>query len=237
MIVPIDKKLTFINKKPIEVYKDLSLEKRIQENWNAFLQENDGYFNGDIYVVTDLNETHEEYILEIGKAKYADLIYAKKNIDLSILSLFVSIALKTKDNYCVLIKNNHDMINTIGGFASNEDFINEIFSPEICLEREVKEEIGLNINNKNDIIEYHRKYLKIPAKKENMYPCGIVFTGLLNYTKTELEEYFNKQKENFDNEIKELLFYTKDNYLDLNKIENKASYLVELIETIENIDA
>ena len=240
MIVKIENDLKFRNKCPFELERTDSQIKLVKENWNNFIQGKKDYYNGIIFNVTDIEKNIDNYTFEIGKANYEDFIYAKNNSDLVVNSLFVAILLKTKDDYYLLIKNNHNIINLIGGLASEEDFINEEFIPELCLERELKEEIGLNLKKKMDIMHFDRKYLKIPNKEDklsNINPTGgVIYVGTLNYTKLEMNDYFKENKDTFDNEVKELLFFTKDNFSELNKIEKKIAYLDELISIVEKSD-
>ena len=221
MVSKINKKITFRIKEPAKIKRNIELENNIKHNWSEFIKGKSNYFNGDIFVIGNKIETDNVYIYEVNKAKYADLVYAKTHSELTILSLFAAILFKTKDNYYVFIQNNHDVVNIIGGLASIEDFIDGLFKPEVCLSREVTEEIGLDINNKNDVLDYNIAYLTSPSNNENVFPFGIVFTGTLNYTKEELIEYYLNNNEKFDNEIKKLLFYNSSNYFELNNIENK----------------
>lgn len=232
MLVKINK-VIFKNKEPIEIEKTKEQEEKITDTWNKFIVGKTDVFNGDIYAVTNIKNNDNYYELEIGKAKFADLIYAKLNNDLTIYSLFTSCLFKTKDNYYVVTKDKRDRLNLLGGMASTDDFVNNIFTPEICLERETKEELGLSINDKSQVSSYHPTFVKIPSTTEKMYPTGVVYTGILNFTKEELEKYFIDHKNNFDNEIKELLFYTKDNYLDIYKEKDIREYIVEAIKLLE----
>lgn len=232
MIIKLKKKPIFKEKTSSKEKNNSELQQRIEKNWQKFIKENEEFFNGNIYSVTDIKNDLEQYIFEIEKAKFADLIYAKQNTELMIHSLFVSIFIQTKDNYYVLIRNNHGTINSIGGMASDEDKENNTFSPEKCLEREIKEEIGLSLNDKKDFLEYDLNYLKIPNQPINVYSCGIIYTGIINYTKEELEKYFIENKNKLDKEVSELLFYSKDSYKDLYNENNKKDYLIEVLEDI-----
>lgn len=236
MIVPINKKLIFKNRSPFEIEKTSIQIKKIKEEWQSFLKDKKSYFNGDILVVTDIKKELEQDNWEIGKSKYADYIYAKKHKDLMILPLFCGISLKTKDDYYVLIINNHNTINLIGGTASLDDFKNSQFSPELCIEREMQEELGLNLKDIRNIMNYKRSYLKIPEKItiESTETCGIIFTGVLNFTKAELQSYFKRTKEVLDHEITELLFCkTKEEFQKKYKNHKKETYLMELLERIK----
>ena len=232
MIKEIKKEIKFILKDPIEIDKSDELKTRINDNWNEFIKDKDGYFNGDIYVVCNQKETENEVIYEVGKAKYADLIYAKNHKELTIYSLFTSILFKTKDDFYTFILNSHNRVNIIGGLADINDFISGIFIPEKCLERELKEEINIDINDKNIILNYNKKYLSIPDIDTNIYPFGVVFLGELNYTKDELKEYLMNNKMYCDNEIKDMLFFSNDAIHELNKAENKEPYLIDLMKNI-----
>lgn len=233
MIIPINKDLIFKNKQPLEITRSKDLEIKIKKHWDRFIENNNGYFNGDIFVVTDIKETKENYIFEIGKTKYADLIYSKETDNLSCYSLFASCIFITKDNYYVLVKNNHNKLNIIGGMASKEDFINNKFSPHNCLKRELKEELNIDINDKSIISNYYPKYIKLPSKNEAMSPTGVIYICNLNYTKDDLTNYFTNSSNMFDSEIKKLVFCTKDNYLNLKNMEHKEAYFIELITLIE----
>lgn len=233
MIIKINKEPIFKLKEPLEVEKTKEEKQKIEITWNSFIKNNKGYFDGDIYVVTKVEKDNEQYILELGKTKFKDLVYAKVNKDYEIHSLFSGIILKTKDDYFLLIKNKQKTINTIGGMASNEDFLSDKFSHKKCLERELKEELGLSLDNKEDILNYKLSYIRL-SYDEKVYPYGLIYTGILNYTKDELLKYFISNKSKLDNEIEELLFYTKDTYKELYNVENKKEYLIEVIENIIN---
>lgn len=233
MIVKVEDNVVFKNKFPLEIERNALQIKKIEETWNKFVLEHKTDYNGDIFIVTELKSDNNKYTFEIGKAKYADYIYAKQNSDLTILTLFAATLLKTRDDYYLLIRNNNNTINAVGGLAAEQDFKKGVFIPELCLERELKEELGLSLNNKKDVISWEKRYLKIPNKRENAYPCGVLFVTTIGYTKAEFEVYFNKYRSNLDIEVKELLFYTSDTYFDLNYEDKKESYLVELIEMVE----
>ena len=232
MIQEIKKGFKFILKDPIEIVKSEELKRRINDNWNEFIKGKEGYFNGDIYVICNQKETESEIIYEVGQAKYADLVYAKEHKELTIYSLFSSILLKTKDDFYTFILNSHNRVNIIGGLADIYDFTNGIFIPEKCLERELKEEINIDINDKNIISSYNQKYLSLPGKDNNIYPFGVVYTGEINYTKDELKEHLLNNKVHCDNEIKDIIFISDDAINELNKIENKEPYLIDLMINI-----
>lgn len=226
MIVKINNKIIFQNDEPFELDISNDTQNKIDEIWNQFIKNKKGYWNGDIYLANDLDL--DKGIIKINKTKYASLVYAKEQNDLQIRALFCGILFTTLDNKYVIIKNNHDKINIIGGMADNEDFIDHKFNPNHCLKREVLEEIGLDIDNKKQVIDYSMEYLKVPESSENYYPVGIIYLGRLNYTSQEFIKYLDSHQ--FDNEIKYCYFYTADELLQLQLQKNDISYLKDLIK-------
>ena len=233
MLVKINN-VTFKNKVPFEIEKTKDQEEKIKVIWEEFSKNKTDVFNGDIYAVTNISNIENNYTLEIGKAKFADLVYSKETNDLTIYSLFTSCLFKTRDNYFLVLKDKNNRPNLLGGMASSCDFINDEFIPKLCLEREAKEELAISINDLNQVISYKKAFLKIPSTNEQMYPTGVIYVGLLNFTKEELKKYFITHKNDIDHEIIDLLFYTKDNYLDILKEENTREYIVEAIKLLEN---
>lgn len=229
MIITIKDELVFKNRKPFELDISNEIKDKIDEYWNTFIQNNNNYWNGDIIVVTNIDLNNN--ILELGKTKYSSLIYAKANDDLIIRPLFTTILLKTNDNKYVIIKNNHNRINLIGGLADVNDFENNIFILEKSLKREILEEIGLDLNDESKIFNVQMKYLKVPSDNENSGSIGILYTGCLNFTSEEFNNYLSDNT--FDGEITECYFYTASECLDLKLNKNDIPYLKEFIK-IEN---
>ena len=236
MLITLNKEVKFKNKIPFSIEKTKTQEEKIKENWDQFIIGKTNYFNGKIYIVTDIIETKESYTLELASANFADLVFAKETHEMIVNSLFSSVLLKTQDNYYVFVKDRNYRMNLFGGMASSEDFINDSYNPTNCLIRELKEELGIDINDKNYVLNYYPAYLKIPVNTtESVYPTGIIYIANLKLTKQELERHFQVTKENLDHEIAELLFVTKDNYQELPNSNDSRSYIIEAIKLdIEN---
>ena len=182
-------------------------------------------WNFNLLAVTNYDSVNN--VIEVGRAKYSWLIYSSNNNDLDINSLFVSILLRTIDGYYVIIKNNHDKFNIIGGMVEETDLGSDKFNPDVCLRRELKEELNLDLDNKNHISYYEVKYFKEP-KPGNNY--GIVYRGVLNFNKSDFISYFEKCKSKFDGEISELLLLNKNEVKLLDLSDGGISYLSEMME-------
>lgn len=229
MLVKLSKPVIFKNSIPEELNVPDVIKKKVDNYWKNFVKEKADYWDGDVFIVNDIDLDNK--ILEIGRTKFSNLIYAKKNSDLTVRSLFASILLKTKDKKYIVIKNNHNKINLIGGLADLADFKDNIFIPERCIEREVLEEIGINLKDKSKVLNYELKYLKVPVNNENYFPVGLLYVGNLNFTSTDFSNYINSNI--FDGEIKECYFYSVEEILNLKLIDDDISYLKEFVE-LEN---
>ena len=212
-------------KRPLDLFISDALEKKIKDNWDNFVKDKDDYWDGDLLAVTNYDSVNN--VIEVGRAKYSWLIYSSNNNDLDINSLFVSILLRTIDGYYVIIKNNHDKFNIIGGMVEEIDLGSDKFNPDVCLRRELKEELNLDLDNKNHISYYEVKYFKEP-KPGNNY--GIVYRGVLNFNKSDFISYFEKCKSKFDGEISELLLLNKNEVKLLDLSDGGISYLSEMME-------
>ena len=210
---------------PFEIHLNSDLESKVEKNWKEFLKKHDGYWDGDLLSVTHFDI--DANILEIGKAKYSWLVYSRNHKDLDIRSLFVAILFKTVDNKYVIIKNNHNKINIIGGMVEEKDLSSEGFHPDFCLQRELLEELNLDLYNRQHVFNYQMKYLKIPKPGRNY---GIVYTGVLNFNSSELLKYFVDNQSKLDHEISELLLLDKEEIGNLDMTDNDISYLKELID-------
>lgn len=233
MLIRIKTYPKFKNKVPFQIQNPPILQEKIDNVWNDFIKDKQDFFNGDIFIVTDIINNNDKYTLEIAKTKYADLVYSRKTQALTRRSLFSAILLETKDNYYVIVKDRRNKLNLLGGLASDEDFTNNNYNPTLCLKRELKEEINLDLEDKNIILDYAPIFLKIPVnEKAAMYTIGIIYTATLNYTKDELNNYFNNNKNNFDNEINELLYCTKNNYKEIKDFVDTRKYIFEALEIL-----
>ena len=64
------------------------------------------------------------------------------------------------------------------------------------------------------------------------YPIGTLYEIKTSYTKEQIEKMFKKASH--DNEVKELVFFSKNNYKRIYEFEHKKQYMNELFEMIFN---
>ena len=229
MIKKIDKLNTIFNG---ELIVDDLTKKEIEKEWIKFSKDKNpkDFFDGDIYCVTDIDESIP--LISISKTKYSYLIYAQKTNKLVIRSLFSAGYIRTSDNYVCIILNNRNRLNTIGGMANNRDIKDDKFDYDGCLIREFKEELGIELNS-NLNFKIKLEYLKYPQGNDlddSFYPVGTLYEIKTKYTKDELIDIFNNSKH--DCEVKNLKFYNQDNYNEIYSYDKKAEYLDELFNVL-----
>ncbi len=215
-----------------ELIVDDLTKREIEKEWIEFSKDKNPkeFFDGDIYCVTDIDESVP--LINISKTKFSYLIYARKTKKLVVRSLFSAGYIRTSDNYICIILNSRNKLNTIGGMANNQDIKDNKYDYNECLIREFKEELGIELNN-NINFKIKLKYLKYPYGKEldeSFYPVGTLYEIKTKYTKEELIKIFNNNEH--DSEVKELKFYNQDNYNDIYSYDNKTEYLDELFNKL-----
>lgn len=213
------------NGTPFEIQLNSDLESKVEKNWEEFLEKREGYWDGELLSVTHFDVATN--ILEISKARYSWLIYSKNHNDLDIRSLFVAILFQTLDDKYVVIKNSYGKVNIIGGMVEEKDLSSDAFHPDFCLQRELLEELNLDLYNRQHVCSYQMKYLKTPNPGRNY---GIVYTGVLNFSSSELLKYFVDNKSKLDYEVSELLLLDKEEVEGLDMNDNDISYLKELVD-------
>ena len=237
MIIKLIGKVEFKYCNPFTIKRAPEVKCDICHTWEEYTKgkNTNDCFDGDIFLVTDIHSNGEDYILEIGKGKYSELIYAKQTGKLHIHSLFVASYIVTSDNYFCFVMDNGNRVNTIGGMADKADFINGVFAPEICLAREIKEELGVNLYSNNLFCNISAKYLKLANEEErklSLYPIGILYEITSTLTKMQLTRILQTSKEQVEEQNIKPVFYAQKDFYQLEQYENKVSYIMELISNI-----
>lgn len=202
-------------------------QNEISEYWKEFSKEKNDVFDGDVIAVSNIEENDLSYDITINLIKYSELIFSKK-INIGLKALFSGGYIITSDNYVCFALNKNNKINLVGGMASIDDILNNKYNPNLCMIREFKEEIGLNLNS--DKFKYNIKYIKNSNENEKNNSIGLIYKINTNYTKDELNNLFINN--NHDDELKELIFLRKNELSRLDSYD-KVVYINELYSLIE----
>lgn len=224
--------------------REINLPDEIKENiklfWDKLVKENPNLFNGENHCVESIIEKEDKIEMNVVKTNYATYLYNERigmpDKKIKIIHLWSGILLETKDNYFVI----GEMDNTTsvpgclqipGGGTSEEDIKDGILEMNINLQRELKEELNLDLND----IRYEMKYLEYPSEKRSVY--GFLAIGKLNMTKEDFNKHFENYKQyikenNLEQEFSKLVFLDKNKALEeLDKLDNpKREYLREFIK-------
>ena len=237
MIIKLPKLIEFTQRDPFLVEWTPDIRSEIDRVWHDYIQKEkrDNVFNGDVYLITDYHNESNKSIIEIGKAKYSDIIYAKTTGKITTRSLFVASYITTADNYFGFVFDNGNRLNTIGGMADNEDFVNGKFIAEKCLERELREELGISIYDPTIFDSCQPKYLKSANKEQeklSMYPIGVLYELQTVLTKDELVKLLLSYQDNVKEKNIKPVFFASSDYEKMVAYENKVSYILELFKAI-----
>lgn len=223
-----------------EINLPSEIKKNIKVFWDKLIKENPHLFNGENHCVETIIEKEYRIEMNVVKTNYATYLYNERigmpDKKFKIIHLWSGILLETKDNYFVI--GEMDTTTSVpkclqipGGGTSDEDIKDGILEMNINLQRELKEELNINLND----IKYKMDYLECPSEKRSVY--GFLAVGKLNMTKDDLNKHFENYKKyikenNLEQEFEKLIFLNKNKALEeLDRLDNpKREYLRELIE-------
>lgn len=220
-----------------EVKLDKVTEDKVQEYWKQLQQETDLLHEGKILIVSELIKNEENYIIELKQTSFSYFMYVKEKKVGDIRCMFSGAYILTSDGYVICVLNDYyenemhfKTLNLVGGMADVGDIVAGDYSSQKCLKRELKEELGIELDEQNWNTQL--KYLKSPSKSENPvgYPIGTIYEIKTAYTREQLQKLFEKQSH--DKEVNNLVFFSKENYKEIYNYEHKKQYLSELFEMI-----
>ena len=223
------------------------LKEQISIFWKQSKKDNPSLFNGELICVSEYKETNKLIEIICKRTSYANHLYDERiglPKEYGCHNLVVGCLLETSDNYYVLgeMASNTSVPNCLqipGGNADNTDIKEEIVDILNTLIRECKEEVNINLQDKNMVDRFEIKHIILPNEKSNAYL--IITKGNLKISKNEMIEYYKEylkylKDNNLEIEFANLQFINKKNAKDkLNKLKNpKRSYLEDLLEIDSN---
>ncbi len=221
-----------------------SLRKEIDEFWNEQVAKNPNLFNGEVWNVTNMEETDDNIILTIEQTDYAHYLYDERHgIDekYACHNIAAGTYIVTKDGYGVVGElddtTSYPKVLQVsgGGIDEKEDLVNGEFDLIKTAKRELKEELNLELDNKEQIEKYNFEYIEVPEGKRHSY-C-VILKAYSSFTKDQLEEHFNKyykylEETTGEKEFKKLYFLKLGKAVEeLDKLDNpKRLYVRQLLE-------
>ena len=134
------------------------------------------------------NSTYDHYLYTRLKKEYDEY---------SCVNLWSGALLETIDKKLVLGRMSFQTVcegelHISGGSTDKKDLNGKTIDYKKTMVRELYEEMGIDINDKNIIKDCFIKYLKLPSQKEVELSFGILYKINLNITFEELENNFNE---------------------------------------------
>lgn len=171
---------------------------KVNENWKKEMNAGKSYTNGKLYTMAATNVFENKIQIYVQETNFAHYLYSKSNeIDEnSCRSMAANALLVTSDDYIVLGKMSGstslaNRVKFIGGAFDQADFCNEIVDIKSCIAREVKEEVGLDLNDKETVVDV--KPIAILTREKFSF-ANTLFLVDLRLDKSELERRFIEYK-------------------------------------------
>ena len=234
-------------------FKDemIELQKDIKEQINIFWKQskkaNSSLFNGELICVSEYKEANNLIEITCKRTHYSHHLYDERvglSKEYSCHNLVVGCLLETNDNYYIIgeMASNTSVPNCLqipGGNVDNTDIREERVDILNALIRECKEEVNINLEDKNMVESFKLKYISLPNEISNAYL--IIAKGKLRMTKKEMIEYYKEylkylKDNNLEIEFANLHFINKKKAREeLDRLKNpKRSYLEDLLEIDSN---
>ena len=172
------------------------LKKDIEQFWKKIKTEEPYIWEGDFICANEVKELDNRIVLTCKKTKYSHYLFDERigidDYNYWCSCLWGGVLLKTRDDYYVLGEASEQTslphcIQIFGGGPDEADILDKNINIINTIKRELKEEINLDLENKNQILDYEIKYLEIPHKKRHAY--GIIAVGNLAMIKEEIKEH------------------------------------------------
>ncbi len=219
------------------------IKRKIIGFWNETTNRNPTLWNGNLMCVSSYESLENELVITCKKTSYAHYLYdERKDVanEYACHSLSAGCLLETSDHYYIVgeldKKTSYPRcLQPCGGIVEKSDLENGEISIIKTISREAKEELNIDLQNRNQVLESKIKYISLPDNKVHTY---IIFMkSLLKMTKLEVEEQYKKylqdlKMNNGEVEFCKLHFIKKDNISEqLDKLNNpKRGYLIELLD-------
>lgn len=242
MVIKVNKKIE-VTKIEEKLQLPQNLQIQIENFWKKQLIENPHLFNGEIWSVTKFQELPDKIKMSIQKTNYAHYLFDERvGIEgkYACYNLNCGILLETHDGYYIVGEMNETTSYPNGLQISGGNLDQNDIQPDGQVDivnniaRELKEELGIDLFDKNIVQEYEMRYMETPQGKRHSY--APMMKGILTITAEQMEELYNNYKNELEQNGQEIEFATlhfikKENAIEeLKSLNNpKRPYLEDLI--------
>ncbi|UAC48059.1 hypothetical protein K6959_15970 [Bacillus aquiflavi] len=225
----------------------LAIREKHQLCWDEQKKQNSSLHNGVVFTITNMKRTPKELSVTVAKSDYKHYLYTinNKNCEYPCKVIYACAAVITKDRHLVIGRMNTQTstpgrLQFPGGGIDETDLKGTILDLQGNMNKEIKEEIGINIHSPS-VRSFSPKFLKHGGAHDFWV---IIFEMLIEYTVGELKTSFSNHNKRLTKlgiqpEFAEILFVP----LHIDKIEPfikheqspKVDYLLPiLLKYVEN---
>ncbi len=213
------------------------IQNDINQYWDNLIKEKPWFTRGKVYCAKNIKEEEENCIIELDNSDYAHYLYGyNKNREYICINCFAGVLMETIDGYYVLgeMGGKTEVPNELrfvgSGTIDDIDFDEENITTLNTARRELKEEVGLDLNL------FERKPGAYVISEGERKSIGIIYKVYLNMNKEELKRSFdnhlkylleNKLESEFNN-----LFFIKKSEDDIGNMLNSNLKLIEYITDV-----
>lgn len=239
-----NKKIQVILKEEV-IELPISLKEKIRKNFENIIKAGANIWNGEVICVSRCNIEDNKVEIICKKSDYAHYLYGERigcSKEYECKNLSAGCLIETSDNYYVVgeLDDNTSyptMLQVTGGGIDKKDIIKENIDVKQTIVREAKEELEIDLNNKNYILYNRLSYIYV--SKENEQPGVQLFSkAKIKMTAEEMQKHFEGyykylKENNLEVEFKKLHFLRKEKAVEeLKKLNNpKRTYLIPLLQT------
>lgn len=221
-----------------------NLKENIMNNFENIKSNGANIWNGEVICVSKYNVDDKNVNITCNKSNYAHYLYEEKigcSKEYECRNLSAGCLIETIDGFYVIgelddVTSYPTMLQVTGGGVDKKDIFNNNIDIERTIIREAKEELNIDLKDKNLISYYELSYMYITNKDEQ--PGIQVFAkAKINMTIEEIKKHFENyykylKQNNLERELKTLHFLPKENAIkELSNLHKpKRDYLIPLIK-------
>lgn len=190
--------------------------KEVKRHWQNLLNNGEKFFNGDVFTIYNIEINEDVVNIFVRLTDYAHFLYTMyknkyENNDCRVI--YTAVLIETSDNKFAIGEMNEGTaspfrLQFIGGCIDKGDINGEILDLEHNIKKEILEELGIEIENKNIVKSLKPCYLKSGGKSNFL---SAIFKLDLLINEDELKELLYKHNEDLAlrmemQEIRSLIF-------------------------------
>ena len=231
--------------KQMQMPKELTI--KIEKFWQNQIKENPHLFNGRVWNVTGMQDNPQSIELILEETDYAHYLYDERHgieEKYSCHNLSGGVLIETLDGFLTLGELDETtsyprcLQVSGGGIDSKKDRTNGEFDIIKTVERELKEELNLDLQDKRQIQSFNFKYLEVPEGTRHSY--SIILKARANLTAEQLQQHFTAYRKSLienqgETEFSKLYFLPIGSAVqELEKLDNPKRVYVKQVLEIED---